>query len=299
LAAVIGAVALAGATYSPNLTVPAGMVGRTIEVDGTPVRVLQRGSGPDVLLIHGSPGSIEDWLPLMAALEPRFRLTAYDRPGHGYSGDPGQYSFAYNAQFALHLIEALKLRHVIVVGHSYGGSTGLAIALAGSNAVDGYVVIDSAAYRPSRPADATYRLLAIPVIGIGFARVLGQFVAPKKIARGLDAVFPYQKPSAEFVAFRSALWAQPKVAHAIAMETLGAPEALAAQSARYGEIHRPVSLLYERDLATRRETAEQLHRAIAGSTLQLFSGVGHYLQIERTADVAAAVTSLALSAAAR
>ena len=120
--------AVLGATYSPNTTIPAGMPGRHVVVNGVPLRVVQEGQGRDVLLIHGSPGSIEDWDSITGALAASFRVTRYDRPGQGYSGDDGQYSQEHNGEIALGLIRALGLSRVVVVGHSYGGSTALAMA---------------------------------------------------------------------------------------------------------------------------------------------------------------------------
>src|SRR5687767_7719485 len=57
-----------GAIHTPNTEIPAGVAGHHVTVAGVPLRVLQRGSGPDVLLIHGSPGCVEDWTPLIDAL---------------------------------------------------------------------------------------------------------------------------------------------------------------------------------------------------------------------------------------
>lgn len=47
--------------------------------------VIQMGSGPDAIMLHGSPGSVEDLLPLAYVLKPHLRLTQFDRAGHGRS----------------------------------------------------------------------------------------------------------------------------------------------------------------------------------------------------------------------
>ena len=118
LALVLTAAAIAGLAHRPNTEIPEGAQGRHVMVNGVPIRVLQQGSGRDVMLIHGSPGSLEDWKPVMDALPDSLRVTAYDRPGHGYSGDDGRYSYEDNADVALAVIDTLKLEHVVVVGHS-------------------------------------------------------------------------------------------------------------------------------------------------------------------------------------
>jgi pimeloyl-ACP methyl ester carboxylesterase len=285
LALLVAAVTATGLAYRPNTDIPAGMAGTHVVVGGIPIRILQQGSGRDVLLIHGSPGSLEDWAPITAALSGAFRVTAFDRPGHGYSGDTGRYSHEDNADLALALVETLRLEHVVVVGHSYGGTTALAMAARSPATVDAVVVLDSAAYTPSRQPDVALRLVGIPVVGMGVASITGPLVAPARIRAGLVAEFRGGPPSEEFVALRTRIWSTPKVTHAIAVETLGAAENLRSLSSKYPSIRRPVFLVAQADDLFRRATAERLHGDIPGSTLELLPGTGHFLQLEKTADV--------------
>lgn len=294
LCALLGAVAIIGVLQHPNLQIPPGFVGDHIDVNGVPTRVVQRGAGRDILLIHGSPGSIEDWAPLLDSLAGEFRVTAYDRPGHGYSGDAGVYSLDYNAQFASALIEKLALTHVVVVGHSYGGATALNLATRSAPNVDAYVIIDSASYQRSREPDPIYNLLATPALGMGVASMLSGSIAPTKIRSGLARVFRSHTPPEGFIDLRTRIWSTPKVSHAAAIETLHASEALAAQSPRYPSIRRPVHILSEADDTFRVAEAEHLHRDIAGSSLELLADSGHYLQFEKPAAVVAAVRAVAL-----
>ena len=57
----------------------------TAVVDGTRLGFHQAGQGPDVVLIHGSMGSAEDFEPVLAALSRAHRVTAVDRPCFGAS----------------------------------------------------------------------------------------------------------------------------------------------------------------------------------------------------------------------
>jgi pimeloyl-ACP methyl ester carboxylesterase len=294
LAALLVAAAAVGATYEPNTEIPKGLLGSQVTVRHVPLRVVQRGAGRDVLLIHGSPGSVEDWAPVMDALSGSFRVTAFDRPGQGFSGDTDDHSFEANATIALALIDELKLEHVVVVGHSYGGSTALAMALRDSPTVDAYVVVDSAAYKPSRKPDPILRMLDLPVVGLGFGALVGPVVASKKIRSGLVEQFRAHAPSPDFVRLRIAIWSSPKVTHAIAAETLTAAAGLAALSPRYPGIRHPVYIVAEADDAFRRATAERLHHDVAGSTLELVPGTGHYIQFENTDAVVGMIQRAAL-----
>lgn len=280
-----------GGFYQPNTQIPADLLGQHVSVDGLPVRVYQRGTGPDVLLIHGSPGSVEDFAPIFSALGTRFRLTAYDRPGHGFSGDSAKYSLAYNAEVADAVLTQLDLRDAIVVGHSYGGATALALALRKPARASAYVVLDSATYTPLRPVSPLYQVIAVPYLGIGAASILGAFIAPTRIRSELKKIWG-EAPD-EFIALRTRIWSTPKVSHALARETIDADAALSAQSPRYPEIQHRVSILAQADDPERTRSAQRLHSDIAGSTLALLPDTGHYLQFEKTAEVVRAIELLA------
>lgn len=95
---------------------------------GMSVNVIEAGSGPPVLLVHGHPGCAYDWAQTIRELSARgFRVLAYDRLGYGRSDGrpPGRVTVDTNAEELLQLLAALDLREVTLVGWSYGG--GIAI----------------------------------------------------------------------------------------------------------------------------------------------------------------------------
>src|SRR5262245_44183413 len=67
----------------PDLPPP----GRRVAIGpATGINVIERGTGPTVVLVHGQPGCAYDWLPVMTQLAQRgFRALAYDRVGYGRS----------------------------------------------------------------------------------------------------------------------------------------------------------------------------------------------------------------------
>jgi pimeloyl-ACP methyl ester carboxylesterase len=112
---------------------------------GLRVRYLERpgSSGPAVLLIHGLPGTAEDFdlvTPLLAGQ----RTIAIDRPGYGFSSG-GYFPFSRQLQAVQEVIEKLHLVRPILVGHSYGGAVSLAFAERHPNEVRGLVLVDAAA----------------------------------------------------------------------------------------------------------------------------------------------------------
>ena len=285
VAATVVLLVVGGITYSPNTDIPAGLPGSHVVIEGVPIRVLQEGSGPDVLLIHGSPGSLEDWEPIRRALKRHARVTSFDRPDNGYSGATGEYSLEHNADFALAVVEAMKLDDVTVVGHSYGGSTALAMAVRAPERVRSWVILDSATYTPSREVTPLLRILTLPGLGTGFARLLGGQMAGPRIAQGIVDTFKVRKPSKEMIDRRVAIWSTPKMTVSIASETAGSAAFLASQSPHYPTIRQPVRIVAQADDGFRRETAERLHREVPGSTLRLLKRTGHFVQLERPKKV--------------
>lgn len=87
-----------------------------------PVRMIETGSGPTVLMVHGGPAFAGVWLPLMARLR-GMRLVAVDRPGYGMTGpfDYGAVDYPrFAATFLDELLTALDADRVPVIASSMG-----------------------------------------------------------------------------------------------------------------------------------------------------------------------------------
>lgn len=56
-----------------------------IDVGQWRTRVLEAGSGPPLILMHGTGGHLEAYAHNVAELASEFRVIAYDYPGHGYT----------------------------------------------------------------------------------------------------------------------------------------------------------------------------------------------------------------------
>jgi pimeloyl-ACP methyl ester carboxylesterase len=101
------------------------------------------GSGTPVVLIHGLPGTAEDWedvTPLLAG----HRTIAIDRPGFGYSTG-GYVPFGEQLQTIHALLGRLHVARPMLVGHSYGGTIALGYAERYPSEPSGLVLVDAAA----------------------------------------------------------------------------------------------------------------------------------------------------------
>jgi 2-hydroxy-6-oxonona-2,4-dienedioate hydrolase len=95
---------------------------RHVDVAGVRTRVLRAGSGPDLVLLHGTGGHLEAYARDIAGLAADFRVTAYDMVGHGWSDLPDRpYTTDVLAAHLTGLMDALGIESAHLSGESLGG----------------------------------------------------------------------------------------------------------------------------------------------------------------------------------
>ena len=257
-----------------------------ISLHNIKLRYRQIGKGKDILFIHGCPGSIEDWDPVSDILAKKYRVTLYDRPGHGYSGINGnQCNLRTNARIASTLMVALNLKNAVVVGHSYGASTALVMAMQNPKNIKSCVLVAPPGYAPV-DVDRISHVLAIPFVGKGITPLLAPLLGPSMIRKGLGRAFypkAYLMPEG-FINFRLKLWTQTKVAVTRAKELINLEEDLNAISRDYNKIEKKVFIVQGED-DTITHAAVKLNKDIPNSKLYLFKHTGHYLQYLKTKEL--------------
>ncbi|GAA0411084.1 2-hydroxy-6-ketonona-2,4-dienedioic acid hydrolase [Acrocarpospora corrugata] len=93
-----------------------------VEVGGVRTRVLRAGAGPDLILLHGTGGHLEAYARDIAGLAARFRVTAYDMVGHGWSDLPDRpYTIDVLSGHLIGLMDALGIEAAHLSGESLGG----------------------------------------------------------------------------------------------------------------------------------------------------------------------------------
>jgi pimeloyl-ACP methyl ester carboxylesterase len=99
----------------------------TTSSDGTRLAYFRRGSGPALVVTHGSIATKEQWIPASEALAEHVTLYVYDRRGRGGSGDTTEYSLDHEvADIAAMMEVAGPGAHLL--GHSFGALATLAFA---------------------------------------------------------------------------------------------------------------------------------------------------------------------------
>jgi pimeloyl-ACP methyl ester carboxylesterase len=145
---------------------------RVVLREGVAVNVLEAGTGPAVVLVHGLPGSAYEWRALLPELASRgFHAIAYDRVGYGRSDarPDGDFTPDANARELLALLEALDLDEATVVGWSYGGVTSMVAAMQHPSRLARLVLVgtggpDSADAKPPEPSAVMAFANSAPVL---------------------------------------------------------------------------------------------------------------------------------------
>jgi pimeloyl-ACP methyl ester carboxylesterase len=142
---------------------------------GVPVRLLEAGSGPPLVLLHGADVGSADltWRPSIPILAERFHVIDPDLPGHGHTpplpGPPA--TEAYVRWFGA-FVEALRLDRFSLVGLSLGGAISLGFALQNPDRVGRLVLVASYGLMRRVPLHAlAYRLVRIPPLTSFLARL--------------------------------------------------------------------------------------------------------------------------------
>lgn len=113
--------------------------------DGVRIAYWEAGVGePAVLLAHGMRCDHRHMQPLFDHLAARHRVVNVDLRGHGVSDAPSsEYSNEEMASDLAFVADTLGLRAPVVIGHSFGGSISLYLAVSQPARVGGLVLLDS------------------------------------------------------------------------------------------------------------------------------------------------------------
>jgi pimeloyl-ACP methyl ester carboxylesterase len=108
--------------------------------------------GEAVVLLHGGLSKTSSWDYLMVPpLEDEFHVFAYDRTGHGFTGDqPGSLHFEFQCQEAIAYLEDFVKEPAHLIGYSDGGIIALMVAIKRPELVKSIVAI-GANYHYSAP----------------------------------------------------------------------------------------------------------------------------------------------------
>lgn len=262
----------------------------------TPLRWSQAGEGPDLVLVHGAIVERHDlFCALVPALATEFRITAFDRAGHGQSpfnsptGSPWRQAQAVRAA-----VDALGLKKPIVLGHSFGGAVALAYALQFPSETQGVVAIAPIAFPEMRLEHWVFAPRALPAWGPLYDAAFRLGVDPLLLPILRWAMFWPQAPATPAAAatvsapFRADFG--PVEGQDACLLNLG----LAASAARYATCRVPTRVLAgDRDVVVNPALhARLLAELLPAAELRLLPGVGHMVHHFAPAEIVRAALEL-------
>jgi len=123
---------------------------KTIKFKKGTVTFSDTGKGRVVVLLHGFLGSHQIWGSTIQSLSKSFRVIAIDLPGHGQTDCFGYvHTMELNAKCVKAVMDSLRLKKYVIIGHSMGGYTGLAFADMFPDNLRGLCLYHSSAYADS------------------------------------------------------------------------------------------------------------------------------------------------------
>jgi magnesium chelatase accessory protein len=123
---------------------------RFVSAAGIRWHVQQMGSGPALLLVHGTGASTHSWRDLLAPLAAHHTVIAMDLPGHGFTDSvpPPRCSLPGMSASLAALLDQLQVSPSVWVGHSAGAAILCQMALEQKVAAPGEIISLNGALQP-------------------------------------------------------------------------------------------------------------------------------------------------------
>jgi pimeloyl-ACP methyl ester carboxylesterase len=117
---------------------------RKAQGDGVELQLaIWEGEGKKILAVHGLTANCRCWDGIAGLLSPRHKVLAMDLRGRGRSAKPPSgYSIETHGRDILGLLKDLRLKQVVLLGHSLGAFISLAFAAQNPGKVGQLILID-------------------------------------------------------------------------------------------------------------------------------------------------------------
>lgn len=268
-----------------------------ITVDGVTVRYHQSGSGPDVVLLHGFPETLNCWYAVAPDLARDHRVHAFDWPGLGPGSvefpDPSPASFT---QFLLDALDALSIEQPVLVGTDIAMLPVL-LATLERPTVAGAVVMDGRCFPGSKYLSWELRAIPLPVIGYAFAHASPRITQALSFKRGFAGASPV--PADVHADFAS--WAHNRSQQRTGLRYFrNFDPSLQEFQQNVSRFNAPLRAVWgANDVFISNRMGQDLISAVPGSSITVIHDAGHYAHMERPTHVAASIREFAASLSSR
>ncbi|MQA07395.1 MAG: alpha/beta fold hydrolase [Pseudonocardiaceae bacterium] len=242
------------------------------------------GSGPAVVLCHGTPWSSQYWIPFARALSREFTVYLWDMPGYGQSSKHAEHAVDLGTQAELlaDLIEHCGLVAPHVVAHDYGGAVSLRAHLLHGAEYASLALVDVVALRPW--GSDFFRLVAENA-GVFTAQPLA---VHKGAFEAYIATASHQGLSTEQLNTLTAPWLTPEGQRAFYQQIAEADQKLTDEiQDRYSTLELPVKIIWGADDTwIPVDRAARLADMILGAGVDIIEGAGHLIQYDAPVELA-------------
>ncbi len=256
------------------------------------------GDDPAIVLMHGFPDDLHLYDRLIPHLSEGHRVVAFDFLGWGSSDKPFPYPYTADRQVTdiSAVVEGLQLERVVLVVHDASGPPGIDWALDHPDRVAGLVLLNTyySVMRGLRPPEVIW-LFSNRITGPVARRISGESRLFRALYHWQVRRFMSDPEVREDV--MAQLWPSFREASP-AFARLNA-DLIPAMKDRVGKLPElrtfepPVAVAFgNEDPYLNPRVAEQFHELFAKSSLDLIDGAGHYVQVDKPAQVAAIIENL-------
>ncbi|MER8691640.1 alpha/beta hydrolase [Mesorhizobium opportunistum] len=259
---------------------------QTFDWNDTAIAWGTAGSGPPIVLVHGTPFSSHVWHRVAPELAREHTLYFYDLPGYGRSTkrDGQDVSLGIQNEALAAMLAFWKLDRPNVIAHDFGGATALRAHLIDGRDYDRLLLIDPVALRPwgspfvqhVRRHEAAFSGMPDYIqLAILKAYASGAAARPLSDSELEPYIAPWTGPVGQPAFYRQI--AQMDQRFTDEVELL------------YGELRCPVALLWgEDDRWISPQSGQRLAAMLPDCALTLVPGSGHLMQEDRPEAVVAA-----------
>ena len=263
---------------------------KNLDLHGERVVYVDEGSGEVLLLLHGMAGSSQTWRSVIKPLSRRFRVIAPDLPGHGDSTKPrSDYSLGAFAVLLRDLLDELGVTRATIIGHSLGGGVAMQFLYQHPDYAQRLILIGSGGLGPD--VGLTLRLLSAPG-----AELIMPIIAPRQVLTAGDRVWSWlrkagiEAPRGEEIWRSYSTFSDAPTRQAF-LRTLRSVvdyrgQAVSALNRLNTRTELPIMAIWgEKDAIIPVKHAYAAQQARPDIRLEVLAGVGHFPQVERSAEV--------------
>lgn len=250
----------------------------TASADGTEIGWRRIGTGPAIVVVHGSISTGEQWLPVANSLADRYTSYLLDRRGRGISGDAAEYGLETEIADIAAVVEVAG-PDAVLLGHSYGAICAAAAVAAGVDV--GALVL----YEPPLPVTGPIGGSALP----RFADAVRGGEYDRALTIAMTDIMNMPVTGISFLR-TTPMWAEMVALAPTWVRELAVVDSLEGNLDRFDSIAaRTLMLLGANTPPQHKDATAYLQQHLADSTVVEFPGQEHFAHVTAPPAVASAI----------